>query len=362
MRRKANSRRGAMYTLKEAMNIVQSKRTVPNRRKALKNNGMASTNPTGKQITTEIPLMIATTTYQSAKRNLVHREMFDEIIGSYTIGPNTPRGEVVGFQLDPTALPASTRFATMATLYSQYKVLSGQFRVGYNLSTATTGNAIHGFSKNPDYDINEGDFTAVYSLFGGQDSRFYTPCNVPIETDTSKWLNVDEDSDERMMCSAGVFYIMVMTPPSTTAAVTVPVFFRGVVEFKSPARQKPTANTSLVVFPSCTITSTNPPSTSNGPVGACAFAPIAGEPGIPTLDTNAIYLIIPSVLINVSATADPEFLTARYLRRFPVSIASSGFVFYTDERSAVEGVAIPARLSSGDPSNNTFGRFVLQSN
>lgn len=344
------------------MTVVKSKRTVPNRpRKTGNMSGKPIIKPTGQQITTEIPLMVATTTYQSAPRGAVHREVFDEIVGNLTIGPLTPPGEVISFQLDPTVFPTSSRFATMALLYSQYRIVNGQYRVGYNFSTATTGNAIHGFSKNPDYGINEGDFSAVYNLYGGQDSRFYTPCNVPIDVDSSKWYNVDEDSPERMMCSAGAFFVMVMTPPSTTGPVTVPLFFRGTVEFRSPARQKPQVAV-VQVFPSSTITSTNPPSTSAGSIPDTAvLTAVANEPPYPTLAPGVCYQVNPSFEINVSETPEPEMQLVQFIRKTTSNTNNGGYTFYSNLDDALNGKTLAVRFIN-NPTLNVIPRTTIQAN
>lgn len=340
------------------MTIVKSKRTVPNRpRKTGNQNGKPIIKPTGQQITTEIPLMVATTTYQSAQRGAVHRETFDEIVGNLTIGPTTPPGEVVSFQLDPTKLPNSSRFATMSLLYSQYRVLNGQYRVGYNFSTATTGNAIHGFSKNPDYDVNEGDYSAIYNLFGGQDSRFYTPCNVPIDVDPAKWYNVDPDSPERMMCSAGAFFVMVMTPPSTTGPVTVPVFYRGTVEFRSPARQKSPKTSALQIFPAVSIKAI-----TQG-AGGAAFAELTvlqGEPALPTMDQNLVYEINPQYSVNVSTEEIPDGIIVQYIRKLGVA-PGTGYSFYENLDDALNNKSIQVKLSVL-PNINILPRTTIQAN
>lgn len=338
------------------MTIVKSKRTVPNRpRKTGNQNGKPIIKPTGQQITTEIPLMVATTTYQSAQRGAVHRETFDEIVGNLTIGPTTPPGEVVSFQLDPTVLPNSSRFATMSLLYSQYRVLNGQYRVGYNFSTATTGNAIHGFSKNPDYDVSEGDYSAIYNLFGGQDSRFYTPCNVPIDVDTAKWYNVDPDTPERMMCSAGAFFVMVMTPPSTTGPVTVPVFFRGTVEFRSPARQKTPKSSILQIFPAVTITNV-----SQGSPTTVQLTVLQGEPALPTMEQYAVYAINPQYSVNVSEEEIPDSAIVQYIRKSGIP-ANAGYSFYENLDDALNNRAIEVKISA-IPNINVLPRTTIQAN
>lgn len=341
------------------MTIVKSKRTVPNRpRKTGNQNGKPIIKPTGQQITTEIPLMVATTTYQSAQRGAVHRETFDEIVGNLTIGPTTPPGEVVSFQLDPTMLPNSSRFATMSLLYSQYRVLNGQYRVGYNFSTATTGNAIHGFSKNPDYDVNEGDYSAIYNLFGGQDSRFYTPCNVPIDVDPAKWYNVDPDTPERMMCSAGAFFVMVMTPPSTTGPVTVPVFFRGTVEFRSPARQKSPKTSAVQIFPAVAI-KTITPGTGSSPT-TVELTILQGEPPFPPIDLNAVYEINPQYSVNVSNEDTPDGIIVKYIRKAGTN-AGVGYSFYESLDDALNNNSIQVKFSVL-PNVNLLPRTTIQAN
>lgn len=341
------------------MTIVKSKRTVPNRpRKTGNQNGKPIIKQTGQQITTEIPLMVATTTYQSAQRGVVHRETFDEIVGNLTIGPTTPPGEVVSFQLDPTVLPNSSRFATMSLLYSQYRVLNGQYRVGYNFSTATTGNAIHGFSKNPDYDVNEGDYSAIYNLFGGQDSRFYTPCNVPIDVDSTKWYNVDPDTPERMMCSAGAFFVMVMTPPSTTGPVTVPVFFRGTVEFRSPARQKSPKTNVMQIFPSVSI-KTVAQGTGSSPTTA-ELTVLQGEPPLPPMDLDAVYAINPQYSVNVSEEEIPDGIIVQYIRKIGNN-PNAGYSFYENQDDALNNKSIQVKLSA-IPNINVLPRTTIQLN
>jgi hypothetical protein len=304
---------------------------------------------TGAQQTVSIPTATAMTTFQTANKSAVHTEIFDELATTFTIGPNTTIGEIYVVEVDPTKL-INTRFSTMANLFNRYRVKSVQIRVGFNFATTVSGNAVFGFSENPDYNVREGDYNSVYTQYGGQTANYWTPVNVPGKVDPNRWLNVDADSTERMMCSAGSFFMMVMTPPTSTGPINVPVFLRAVVEFTSPARQSTLAKV-ISVFPATTITSTSPPSA--GVAGTVNLSVNAGEPAFPALVVGTIYLMTPGIFLNTDQTGGVLVDLAQYV----VPVAAGQYRFYEslDDFSKAEPI-----IAYFNAASNVLPRFTVQ--
>lgn len=255
---------------------------------------------------TNVPLQSAVSIKQSDNRGTM-RFSASERIGEYGIGGPVSNTATSVFMLNPTSLPG-TRLAAMAKLYQRFRFTSAELTVNANLSSATTGSIVAGFSSNPDLEVGTNSLAQIYSLPGAKSARLWVPTHVKASMAPlipGGWYIIDRDSAEIMLTSQGKFLIDLETKPNLETYTTIPILLSYTIEF------------SLPIAPTEVSTSHNMPAMSwSGSDGSSFTALTANlsEFGVPTTKAKTVYAMIPSQTITVgSGLGAPEDVDVHYV-------------------------------------------------
>lgn len=310
--------------------------------------------PSARQVTTSIPLAIATTTV-STTRDVTVTVHFDEIIGTFTIGSTTENATLGQFEFNPALMPG-TRLQMMAQLYTKYRVKPGAaYRVAANLSTSTTGSYVCGFCENPDFIVDKSNIVnSIYSLYDGRISQYYTPSDVRMKVaDRNKWYNIDGDSQEVMNTTVGKLLVATLGVPNITGNVEIPILFRGDVEFTGPALAKPITGTSSAYGPGALV-SANTSYQSNWQIDTGGAVPIFSA---------GVFLVTPAwdVVVETGNAGGPdkEQAICNVIQMINRTSNSMTIVLYSDLGAAEVGSRLRVVVTPGMPLSLPGGKLTL---
>lgn len=197
-----------------------------------------------------IPFTAVTQIHQSAKLNATSTFSGTDRIGGITFGPATPLGVPVIFKMSPPDLP-NTRLATMARNFQLFRFKKLVLTVFSNLPSTSGGSFTAAYTENPDQAFTNGTALSsqVFSLPGAVAGNMFVPTKMSAAiNDRAKWYRIDEDTEEVMNSTQGMFVISVDSLTAITTAITVPVFLEYVVEFKGSALQKADVSGAPFIF------------------------------------------------------------------------------------------------------------------
>jgi hypothetical protein len=243
-----------------------------------------------RETNAQIPLQMAYTQRQSGgMRN--HVERIDEQIDSIVVGPTTGSGQLFEILLNPILMGGA--LTQMSQMYQKYRFRSFKFSVGVNMPTNTGGNYTVAYCENPDQAFGTPAAAPgqVYRLPGAVNKPWWQRGDsLAIITDRSKWYNIDADSNEIMSTTQGKFVVVNVSPPTVTAAVTVPIFIDCIIEFSGSAIQN---NESVV-------TSLSVPASVMVKQGNFSYlmTPNVGESAIPAFVIGKPYYLGPNAPIT----------------------------------------------------------------
>lgn len=240
-----------------------------------------------------VPMEVAYTMRQNTAQR-IHLECAREYIGNFTMDPTTAVGNALIYMMNPATL-SGTRLSRIATNYQKYRFRKLALTIQSSTTTSTNGLYIVGYSSNPDADFNTTNaIPFAFDLPGAQSSNIWrTVTSVAKIQDPSKWYNVDQDSAEIMQTTQGYFVVVIQSPPSTTAPLTMPVVLDYEIEFTGSAYNTYTS-VAPIVFPAGSFVAT-------ADLTKFTFALSADETiAIPALITNLPYIVNPAYPVNVN--------------------------------------------------------------
>jgi hypothetical protein len=246
------------------------------------------------QDNTNVPLQMAYTKRQSASSQGV-RVKFSDMMDVITVGPGDPIGSMRQYPLNPLLM--SGRLKRYAALYGKYKFHAVRLSVGVNMPTTVSGNYTMGYVNNPDqaFPVSGRDAAeAVYAMPGSINKPWWMRGDMDARiVDKAKWYNIDADSNETMNTTQGKFVLCNVSPPTTTAAVNVPLFIDYDIEFKEPALQLPVAAGTPLIWPAGHFDQTA--------VDAVFTYTVTdgGIPTVPVLNLEQPYYVSPPFLMHL---------------------------------------------------------------
>lgn len=243
-----------------------------------------------RETNANVPLQMAYTQRQNTGTGRVRMTFCDQLT-SLTVGPATPTNTLYEYPLNPLQLGG--RMQILAQAYQKFKFVSVKFSVGVNMPTTTSGNYTVAYTENPDQAFAPNITSQqVFALPMAVNKPWWQRGDsIARITDKAKWYNLDIDSSEIMQTTQGKFVVVNVSPPTTTAPVTVPIFMEYTIEFSDAAIQNNAVAVSTFIFPAGTFTKTISPTTYS-------FAASAGEPAIPALTLNKAYYVAPEIIIT----------------------------------------------------------------
>jgi len=281
-----------------------------------------------------VPFTAATQIQQSAREQAVSSFSGTDRIGQVTFGPLSPVGTPIVFKMSPPDLPA-TRLGNMSRNFQLYRFKKMLLTVFSNLPSTAGGGFTVGYAENPDQSFNSGSqlSSQVFSLPGAVAGNMFVPTKLAAHiNDKNKWYRIDEDTEEIMNSTQGMFIISVDSLTAITTPITVPVFLEYVIEFKGSAIQKADTTGAVQIFPSAIVSPV-----VNQPT-RWSVTPIAGEP-TSGLVAGKPYLIVPGFLILEEFAEVLVFIAA----------GSDNFSFYTSEEAFSLGTPIVQSLAGFPP-------------
>jgi len=221
---------------------------------------------------------------------------FCDALQPLAVAQNTASGKIYSFPLNPATMGG--RISLMCRLYQQFVFESVELSLCPNVAPGSAGNYIIAYTTNPDQDFDSAlAVQQVFALPGASNSPWWLASKCIAKPDKSKRLNIDADSNERAMTTAGKFLVVNVSAPSVTGTVLVPVFIKYTIRLFGTAIQNTIPT--LAIFPAGTFTRTLTTS-------FFTFVPSAGEPALPVLVVGKPYYVTPvfNLLDNNAETMD----------------------------------------------------------
>lgn len=237
-----------------------------------------------------------------------------ERIGSITLGSSVPTTTAYTFHLSPGML-RGTRVEAMSKLYQRFRFTSAELLINCNLSTATTGSLVAGFSGNPDMELDGSPLGQIYSLPNAKSMRLWVPTTIKANMTPlvpGGWFTNDIDSAEVMWTNQGKFFIAIESMPSITGVTEIPIILNYTIEFTLP------------VAPTQTVTSYDNPNmtwtidTTAGQDWFTALTSLETTPppgfAVPTTQSKTVYAMVPAPPIMVTNQGgDIEMVEVAYV-------------------------------------------------
>lgn len=222
-----------------------------------------------------------------------------ERIGSISVGSTVPSDTAYTFNLSPGML-RGTRIEAMSKLYQRFRFTSAEMLINCNLSTATAGSIVAGFTGNPDMELNSEPLAQIYSLPNAKSMRLWVPTTIKANMTPlvpGGWFTNDLDSAEIMWTTQGKFFIAIESMATVTGVVDIPIILNYTVEFALPVA--PTQ--SAITYPNPAMTWTINPTASEYNFTALTTLEV-GPPvyPVPTTKSKTVYAMIPAPTILVT--------------------------------------------------------------
>jgi hypothetical protein len=310
------------------------------------------------QRTMNVPVEQGFSITQKSKPQIMNMKAC-EALPDFIVNNLTPSGESVEYRVNPQAL-AGTRLQAQSALWQKFRVKKFRFIVGVGTATSVTGIYTAGYTENPSQQFSTAPFACqqIFDLPGAVQNPWWMKGQIdaPI-ADKKKWYNVDQDSSEEMMTTAGKFIIACKQAPSTTGNTVIPIFIDYDIDFTGSALQEQVPNPSnLTPFPACVW------SANTGAGLADYWLPVAvsGEIPIPTIPFGS-YGMVPSILVGTDApdaTPPTSAVLASYMR----NVATNGVLFFLTEADLNNGSAIRSSITGTPWPAMRFNVVPLQSN
>lgn len=269
---------------------------------------------------TNVPFQSAITIQQSAMRN-VTTLVGSEYVGSVQIGGATPANTAQTFYLSPGGM-VGTRLASMAKLFQRFRFISAELLINCNMSTATNGSLVAGYTSNSDWEPQPLRAAGqIYSLPGAKSVRLWTPTRVnavmtPLVPNA--WYVNDADSAEIMWTNQGKFVVAIESQANLEIVTTIPVMLNYKVQFALPVDSMPAATTAIV-FPQTEW--------SGAATGYyTVITATTGEGALPTLTAKQVYELMPAPAITLTSAGSAQLLPVLYVLYY-----TSKYYLYTAE-------------------------------
>lgn len=173
-----------------------------------------------------------------------------EYLTNYTFGPESQPGEISEFPVNPMLpLYKDTVLQNMLRNFQKYRFKKLSLELANTTGTNNGGSLVTSYVSNPDQKTTS--LRAIYNSDDSVTGPAWMPRTVAAAIkDPKKEYNVDEDSAEIMQTTQGKFIIGVVTPPTTTGLVSIPIILKYTVEMIGAASQESVKETSILLAPS----------------------------------------------------------------------------------------------------------------
>lgn len=293
-----------MKTQRTNNNNNNNKKTITKRnngkqaRKTTRRAG-ASTTKSGmpRMQVTNVPFQSAITVQQSNRRDTM-RYTASERIGSISLGSAVSSATAYSFNLSPGML-RGTRLEAMSKLYQRFRFTSAELLINCNLSTATTGSLVAGFTGNPDMELDSSPLAQIYSLPSAKSMRLWVPTTIKANMTPlvpGGWFTNDVDSAEIMWTNQGKFFIAIESQPSITGMTEIPIILNYTIEFALPVAPTQT-NTS---YDNPAMTWTISATAGNDWFTSLTTLETAPLFDVPTTKSKTVYAMVPAPSILVT--------------------------------------------------------------